>query len=214
MNIQLPQDVSKLVKDIANLNPDYDVYLGGGYLRDIYCEKPPKDIDIFFVPKIKVSELTKIFSELKINPLERYPESCKFIYRKSACAGGFSSDMILRGVSRLVGLKSNFISPNQVQIIVYDKILTQEELSNDFDMNICQITWNPLTDVYHYTDGFRSGHEDEIIECLHSYDSIRMWHRYERMESKFPFYEVIGKEDIAEEDKTSLPSQNDYQDSV
>lgn len=45
------------------------------------------------------------------------------------------------------------------------------------------------------------------IKCLHDYDPIRMWHKYTRMESKYPNYTVIGKTDIDDIHKIQLSNE-------
>jgi hypothetical protein len=210
--IKIPEDVAMLLVDIAKMNPNYEVYLGGGYLRDLYCGLIPKDVDVFFSPINNNYNLD--YLSLKRLPLQPYPNTLKHIYTKSTTSRGWNKNMTDRKICRLVGLQSLLISPNQVQYITYSECFSQQEITLDFDMNICQITWHPLTNKFWWSDEFVEGHKRKYIECLHQYDSIRMWHRYERMESKFPDYLVIGKTDIDSDEKKPLPSQEDYQDSV
>jgi hypothetical protein len=213
--ITIPSNVIDLVTEIANMNEHYEVYLGGGYLRDLYCGVTPKDIDIFFSPKKYQPELAVEFDFLNIIPLEKYPDTCKKLYRKSVNNSNFNQDMANRGIRSLVGLMAlNDVLPNQIQIITYNQIMTHNEVTLDLDMNICQISWHPLTNTFDYSDSFLNGHSDRIIKCLHDYDPIRMWHRYSRMEEKYPNYTVEGKNDIDDIDKVQLSSGKNYKDSV
>tara|TARA_R110000850_G_C9927482_1_gene461881 strand:+ start:655 stop:1302 length:648 start_codon:yes stop_codon:yes gene_type:complete len=177
-------DIKELLKGIQEeVIGKFTVYLGGGLLRDGYCGKTPKDVDIVFIPHlgnegIEVSYLPKKFY-------------CNYNKRVSEMSN--TSDMQARGVTQVVGLFNSRLSTPEVQFIVYEKHLTMEELAADFDINICQVVWSPLEDVFYATDAFIKGHKRKIIECLHDYDKVRTYDRYCRMEAKFSDYQVVGK---------------------
>lgn len=183
--ICLPEDVEEFIKDIAKqVSVNFDVYLGGGYIRDTYCGLTPKDVDIFFVPK-KEQEVP-----LQVGYI---PTRCYINYNKNVSSMTHTEDMDARGVSQVIGLFNSKLSTTEVQFIVYKKPLTQEELAKDFDMNLNQCTWCPVKDKFYLSPEFISAHKDKELRCLHKYNTLRTYERYERMERRFPSYEVIGK---------------------
>lgn len=189
----IPESVKDLLKEVQDNMQEFDVYLGGGYCRDLYCGKQPKDVDIFLIPR-----------EGYIWEGRDYiPTETMVTYRKDTSDVEVASDMEARGVQGLVGLWCKRLRTTDVQYIIYKKSLTQEELSEDFDINLCQITYCVQSDSIHCTDAFLSGHKDKKIECLHSYDKKRTIARYKRMEKKFPDYEVVGKPKETIVEKTS-----------
>jgi len=175
--IQIRTDVLKFIEDVAKKTIGYDVYLGGGYLRDLYCGLEPKDIDLFFIPNGNEKELP-ILSKTYIN----YSRSADEI-----------PDMQERGVDKVVGLFAPKLSTCDVQFIVYKKVLSGLDLAKDMDMNINQVMYHVKSKKFFYSIDFLNGHHRMIIECLHQFDQTRMFKRYERMKGKFPSYDVIGQ---------------------
>lgn len=186
LKTKIPEDVVELLQEIQYNMPEFNVYLGGGFIRDLYCGLVPKDIDIFLVP----------LGGLSWDGREYIPVNSMVIYRKNTDDIEIASDMKARGVQKLVGLWCKKLEIKDVQYIIYDKYLTQPELSDDFDFNVCQITYDPMLNWIDASDNFFLGHEEKELECLHTYCEERTLARYERMESKFPEYKVIGKPDV------------------
>ena len=183
IKVKIEEDVKALLKDIqSRVEGQFNVYLGGGALRDSYCDKPIKDLDIFFIPCNSVSK------EVGYIPAKWYVN-----YNKKLSDLTNTSDMASRGVCQVVGLFNGSMSTKEAQFIVYDKHLTIDELAEDFDMNICQIVWCARTGDICATEEFLEGHEEEYIECTQDYDISRTFDRYTRMEAKFPDYDVYDK---------------------
>lgn len=188
LEVRVEWDVRQFLLKVVDACPDFDIYLGGGYLRDSYCSMKkgtyfePKDVDIFFIPKDGVEKEVPVAAA----------ESTFVKYHKAAAD---ISDMEERGVSSLTGLSVHYLSTKEVQFIVYKQHMTQEQLVLDMDMNINGIMWKPVDfgGKALVSDAFISGHEEREIKCLHVYDETRMYYRYERMKELFPTYKVTGQ---------------------
>lgn len=183
-SIEIPQDVVDFVEVVAALNPTFRVYIGGGYLRDLFTNREPKDIDIFFVPRDHNYTYHRALG---------VPAGGYINYRRDS--GDISTDLQERGVFEVTGIFMGKLSTSEVQYIVYGygDIDGPYALAEDMDMNICQIAWEVGNSYAIVTDHFWKGHRDRFIECLHDYDKERMYHRYERMKAKYPCYEEVGK---------------------
>ena len=110
-NLELPEDVLDFLKEVDGLTKGYDIYLGGGAIRDLYyneLNRPhyliPKDIDLFFVP-----------NGLHVQELPTIPRSY-VNYDKSADE---ITGMEERGVARVRGLFVPKLNISDVQFIVY-----------------------------------------------------------------------------------------------
>lgn len=179
-DIKIAEDVKDLLKDLSKqLNGEFDVYLGGGYLRDSYCGLTPKDVDVFLVP---VDNTPKRVSYT--------PAGYYINYRK--IVGDNNPELQHRHLHELVGLFNGKLSTPEVQFIVYDHYMDAYEVAEDLDMNINQVVWCPLKDILYSTQAFIKGHEDNVIECLGNDNDVRKYHRYERMSVKFPLYSTKG----------------------
>lgn len=177
MSIKIREDVLAFIEDVSNKTKGYRVYLGGGYLRDLYCNLEPKDVDLFFIPEEGEKEIP-VLSKMYIN-YERAAEEIP--------------DMQERGVAKVRGLFVPKLSTCDVQFIIYEKVLDGLELAKDMDMNINQVMYDVESKKFHYSLAFLNGHHNWLIECLHQFDQTRMFKRYERMKLKFPKYRVIGQ---------------------
>lgn len=185
IKLEIAEDVKLLLQDIQQrLDGEFDVFIAGGYLRDLYCNKPIKDLDIFFVPcDDKTKDVSYIPAKFYIN------------YNKRLSNLTNTSDMASRGVSQVIGLFNSKLSTPEVQFIVYGKHLTMQEVAKDMDMGINQIVYYHVREGVYATEAFIKGHEDKVIECLHEYDVVRTYDRYCRMEAKFSDYRAVGKPD-------------------
>jgi hypothetical protein len=195
----IPQPVKYLLEQLQSDLKGYDVYIGGGCLRDLYHQiqrwgedeyemvkifYEPKDIDVFFIPNGEPEQQLPVVPKSYIN------------YDKKA--EDISPDMAVRGVSHLRGMLVSGLKPtHDVQFIVYGKCLTVEELCADMSENINQVMWSPVSGWVH-TEAFVNGHNEKYIELLHTYDETRMIDRIVRMKRKFPDYSV--KSDLQWED--------------
>lgn len=205
-SIVLEDDVQQFLETVSEITEGYDVYLGGGYLRDLYYNElqwgihkdiydmsgwdlfveplTPKDIDLFFVPKEGATEKTiPVLPKTYIN------------YDKAASE---IPDMQERGVARVRGMFVPALTTSDVQFIVYDKIMTHEELTGDMDVGICQVMYSLQDKTFYATEAFYDGHDNEEIEMLHTFDFVRMGKRLARMQDKFPDYSIVGDWDLSE----------------
>lgn len=179
----------KLFEAILTDSTGYDIYIGGGYVRDLYfnivnnCDDmDPKDIDLFFVPNGGDKKLPTV-----VKSYVNYDKPSSDI-----------PDMEERGVNSVRGLFVPWLDTKDVQFIEYKDEMTQEQLAADMDCNINQAMICIKSGFPFATDEFIEGHENKEIEMLHHFNFVRMGKRLARMSDKFPDYDVIGDWDLSE----------------
>lgn len=193
----LKKDVKDFIEEVARKTKGYDVYLGGGFIRDLYYnyinyEKgwssfltsylEPKDIDLFFIPNDEEQKELPVLPKTYINydiPAEDIPN-------------------VRENVKHVRGLFVKYLSTRDVQFIIYDKPMTMKELAEDMDISINQCMYHIKGSLSYMTDGFTIAHEDKIIEMMHDFEPERMYNRLVRMSNKFPDYKL--KHNISKED--------------
>jgi len=178
-------DFLSLVQDLAE---GYDVYLGGGYLRDRYYNEfgvkenlldfilTPKDLDIFFVPKEGAQ--TKVIPAI--------PKT----YINFDINGDDVKD-VRPNVKRVMGIFNKNLSVCDVQFIEYKSPMTGHELARDMDMNINQVMLRADGQAF-MTKDFVLSHENKVLEFKHEFGFDRMTLRLRRMKNKFPAYQFKG----------------------
>lgn len=198
INLTIPQDILDFLDVVVEKTKGYHVYLGGGFLRDLYFNQVvnkgnpagvgtyniPKDLDIFFVPNkyYNLGNEIPVIAKTYIN----YDTLAKDI-----------PDMQERGVDSVRGMFVKGLSTCDVQFIKYGKyFIGPEHLAEDMDMNINQIMYCPANKTFHVAEDFINGHKDKTIKCLHEFDKYRMYKRYKRMMAKFPSYSIITNLDM------------------
>jgi hypothetical protein len=201
LDITIPKDILDFLDIVVAKTKGYSIYLGGGYLRDLYYNSflpenteynlnislTPKDLDIFFVPDISFNAKDNV---------RELPVISKSYINYDTLAEDIP-DMQERGVARVRGMFLSTLSTPDVQFIVYDKhFVFADQLAQDMDMNINQIMYDPVCRYFYVSDEFLSGHKDKVIECLHKFDETRMYNRYKRMQKKFPNYSVVTDLDM------------------
>jgi len=191
VEIEIEDWVRELLLDIKGNMKGYDVYLGGGFLRDKYCDLGYKDLDIFLVPN---GEKKGIRPYKPKGYFELYTKECD------------NDDMSERGVAGLVGFRYKVVFDGEwvdythtkqditeLQYIIYEDDIIDDiqDLCEDMDMTINQVMWIPdeESDTCVCTDSFISDHKYKWIEFSHEYDEIRMYCRQKRMKEKFPSYD-------------------------
>ena len=195
----IPQDVLNFLDDVVTKTKGYHVYLGGGYLRDLYYNKindfgdfryfqlgrgvddqpkVPKDLDLFFIPK---NEGYPVERELPVLP--------KTYINYDIDAQDISN--VRENVKHVRGLFMKTLSTRDIQFIVYDKSMSMKSLAEDMDTSINQAMYHPETQLSYMTDAFTNSHEDKTIEMLHEFETSRMISRLKRMEKKFPNYTLV-----------------------
>ena len=189
----IPKETKDFVKEVQScFEGEYKVYIVGGYLRDHYYNQTtfnqalkPKDLDLVLIPCKENPSLEGLLTLTSNSVNHLYTLNCDSY-----------SDMSKRGVIKLVGLNNSNpnLDVNEVQLIVYNKPLTTENLVKDMDMNINQIVaFDNGTDfTVNCSDKFLEGHGKKLIECLHSYDEDRTNKRFSRMKSKFTDYKLVN----------------------
>jgi len=96
----------------------------------------------------------------------------------------YMSDMSRRGVC---GLFMGLYDGSEVQFILYDKYLTQEQVTLDMDINLCQITMNSDEEIVE-SDNFIEGFATDTITLHHEYSEKRKQQRIDRMLAKSPTF--------------------------
>ena len=166
--------ILKLANFLSNLeeaNNHYNFYLGGGCLRDLYFKgsfEGTKDFDIFAVPK------QGSWSDIITKPIDLV----KYCEHKTITTD-YLSDMLERNVIKLVqGYADGILNP--VDIIVYGKYLTVDEIAEDFDFNVNQCIMDS-SEVWTYTEAFKEAKGTFKLIQTKSYCPERMAERYQRM---------------------------------
>lgn len=192
----LKEDVKDFIEEVARKTKGYDVYLGGGFIRDLYwnhlesgkphewfwCTKEPKDIDLFFIPNGKGKGELPVLPKTYIN----YDISAEDIPN------------VRENVKHVRGLFVKYLSTRDVQFIVYDKPMTMRQLAEDMDISINQCMYHIKSGLSYMTDEFTLAHDNKVIEMMHDFEPERMYNRLVRMKKKFPDYEM--KHNISNED--------------
>lgn len=194
---RLNQRTLQFLEDLLSNTTGYDIYLGGGYLRDSYWNniqgysldygfkfgvdnnlqpKQPKDLDIFLIPNNE--------------PVKQLPlmQNCYVNYNILAADIENCRD----NVERVIGLFARMLTPTKdIQLIVYDKYLTIEELAVDMDCNINQIMYSVKNDNLFMSTDFIKSHEEKTIKMMHDFEQERMFNRLRRMQKKYPDYTLV-----------------------
>lgn len=172
--MKLPDEIYRYLKYLKGaLGHSYDVYVAGGYLRDmLHGNGNPKDIDIVLIPKEEGHELIIQDSDwfVAITTL-----NCEYM-----------EDMIERGACSLV-MGFCPVMCKESQLIVYGKHLTALELAADFDFSVNQVVMSP-EGVITCTELFTKDHKDKLLRQTKTYRAERMAERLERMKMRLPDY--------------------------
>ena len=168
-------NVTGLLLEVENIcEQSVKCFIAGGYLRDTLNKIPFKDLDIMVVPTdgIDAFEFVEMLSDLEGFVLEKdLTWLCEYL-----------SDMDERGVDGVVMGKYKDVD---TQFIFYREGLTQTQITEDMDMNICQITMNSKGHVVE-TEAFLEGFLNSEIVMMHSYSKKRQESRIKRMLEKYP----------------------------
>ena len=205
--VTISQDVLDFLEEVSQKSQGYDIYLGGGYIRDLYArtygstyaeDLEPKDVDVFVIPK----EMGEHIPRKLHLPAKGYTNFIKEAWE--------IPDMEERGVKSVTGTWYKTLSTSNVQFIEYKEPMTMLELAADMDMTINQCMYSVERENFVFTQGFLDDHENEIIRCDHVYDTVRMYKRFVRMEDKFWWYDTVGKPDLDWEDLSRLAASVDH----
>lgn len=180
------KDIAILMSEVEELfGNEVECYLAGGYLRDMENGRTPKDIDIMVTPVndfgIDAEGFRDGIEDFELFEMkEDYTERCQYL-----------SDMLKRGVTGLVsGEVEVGTGKMDAQFIFYGKPMTQIEITEDMDMNICQITM-ASNGMLIKSAAYIHGVENKVIQVLADYSEKRQLKRIRRMQEKYPEYEVM-----------------------
>ena len=99
----------------------------------------------------------------------------------------YLSDMDKRGVD---GVVMGCYKDTEVQFIVYRDDMSQKEVTEDMDFNVCQITMDSSGNR-RTTHAYDSAFKDRELRIMHSYSEKRKEKRMERMLAKYPDFTPI-----------------------
>lgn len=179
LNVEQVKELLTIVNELAD--GEFTAYVAGGYLRDTLNGIQPKDIDIMVVPTGYGDAWD--FESLVVDELYGY-RTTKLLLDECQ----YMSDMKKRGVC---GLFMGNYKDIEVQFIVYNRALTQEEVTLDMDINLCQITMG-ADGIVIESDNFVTGFADSVISLHHEYSEKREKERLDRMLAKYPTFSVRG----------------------
>lgn len=181
INIEVPTELYGVLTEIeCAVSPKYTIYVAGGFLRDTHGNRPIKDLDIMVVPVDPsdtgyISEVSTLVDKVASNIF--YPENViPSQYLEGMKSRGISG--VLMGYCRGMSMES--------QLIVYGKHMTEEDVANDMDINICQIVLGEYGRAI-CTDAFLEGFQSKTIEVLNGKDNLpREQERLDRIGRKYP----------------------------
>lgn len=191
----IPKEVTDLLEEMETKSKGYDIYLGGGFLRDLYVavtqdkEFSPKDIDLLFVNNRDSQQNLPVLPRTYIN--------------YSLDENELPEDSVERGISSVTGLFIPKLTiTKDVQIIVYntEHKFSIIELAEDMDCNCNQIMYNHKKGLIYASEEFFKSHTNMEIRLLKEFDEERMKERLLRMQKRLPAYEVKTSLIIVEED--------------
>lgn len=167
-----------LLLEVENIcENEVKCYVAGGYLRDTLNGVKFKDIDIMVTPNdshIDAFEFVEMLGDLEgFEIVKDLTWLCEYL-----------SDMDDRGVDGVVMGQYQGV---EVQFIFYRNEMTQQEITEDMDINICQITLSSDDNVIE-TEAFLEGFAESKIVMMHSYSEKRQQSRIERMLAKYPHF--------------------------
>ena len=205
--LEIHPSVIGFLEEVQERSEGYDVYLGGGFIRDLYVKKfgesygndlIPKDVDIFIIPTDEDSNERHLHM-----PAKGYINFSKEAWR--------IPDMEERGVKKVTGTWYKHLDTADVQFIEYKKHMSVEELTAGMDMTINQCMYSITNEMFVFTDNFIKDHGMELIRCTHDYDVVRMYKRFVRMEDKFWWYTEVNKPELDYEDTQRLAHSVDHE---
>lgn len=176
---QIPQAWLEVLKQVMTICGT--AYIAGGALRDLACDKPIKDVDIFINPDLGHDTIEKFFDTYGYNH-ETIPGSCMGIIE--ACS------------------VSHFYVPHaeiHFELIQYQlkdgMQFSQENLVDRFDFGICQISCGTHY-VYMHTN-FIHALRYKVIKQVNLEHPEIVKERLERLRHKFPNFlvEVIQEQE-------------------
>lgn len=200
INIPVPPKVAELLSKIEAVCPQFFVVLGGGYLRDTYTGRTPKDLDIFLVPRFNPETHTEHLSSNGLTP-----EWQEVVYDNLKKANMIDSDALMltgecpaeyvEGMANR-GLLWIFMGYSkdcdmEAQVILYDHQMDAEALAHDFDFTINQVARLTNGKVI-CSDEFITDHANKRLVNTNKDDEQRCKDRLARMIAKFPDYEVVA----------------------
>lgn len=175
MNIEEVKSIMINIEDLSG--GQVKCYLAGGYLRDMTAGLTPKDIDIMVTPNARANfdadDMADVLSDSDFSEEKAITQGCDYM-----------ADMSDRGVK---GLFIGSWLGNDVQFILYQKNLSQDQVSLDMDIGICQISMNSDGDIVE-SENFVNDFADGVVRVYHDYDIGRRIDRVNRMLVKFPTF--------------------------
>lgn len=150
--------------------------IAGGALRDLWHDKPIKDVDIFIPMKAEDVDLDAIERKvLSIHPYAELILTSMYGQRGDIATPGF------RNIFTIWRMK--------VQGIIYELIFIEdmgERMIDVFDISICQIAFDGHE--LHITDEFYRSVKDGVIRVCNTNRADRQVKRLKRVMDKYPEY--------------------------
>ncbi len=168
--MQIPVLWQEVLKDVQRVFPS--AMIAGGALRDLFYNKPVKDVDIF----CNVEESPDDFDTLL---MEVFPQLILTQGGGSSRYLGSTEGRLMYGIYQL-----------HIEGITFEFIVTTPEACDvtEFDLSICQATYDG-NKVY-LTDEFKATAETKIIKVCNINRADRQEERVQRILMKYPDFNV------------------------
>ena len=173
--MQVPVEWKQVLQDIQQVFPGAKI--AGGALRDLFFERPIKDVDIF----CNIDEMPQGFDSML---MEVFPQLVLVQGAGSDKYLGETSDRPIYGIYQFTDAKYKY------EIIVTIAACCDVDL---FDLSICQITFDG--DTLHMTDKFAATVETGCIEVCNINRADRQEDRIKRILEKYPDFTILSKEE-------------------
>lgn len=173
VDMPIPAEWSQVLCSVKEHFPR--AIIAGGALRDLWHNKPAKDVDIFIPVQEPIADDLYEIQMLQLDPYAEKIAASLYGQSGNAATPGF------RNIYCIWRLNINGV--------IYEIIFIEdrgENIIDVFDLSIAQIGYNGY-DV-EYTENFKRTVEDKVIRVCNVNRSDRQTKRMERVLSKYPEY--------------------------
>ncbi|WMX18607.1 nucleotidyltransferase [Aeromonas phage 1233] len=189
IDLHVPPTTMELIRKVQAAFPNYSVMLAGGYLRDLYRSKSPKDIDIFLIPERKVPKDDRFVA--RTVALRKLHEVVGVGAFKVSDAGNYCPEIADRGIDYIM-----YFQPQdslELNIMLCDRPMDAYDLAATFDYTVNQIVMTSAGTVV-VTQEFIDDFEDKKLRLTYpTQGNPFVEERLLKFMRKFPDFTLIAK---------------------